>query len=195
MSGFAVDAKIATALCGFDKARLNELICRGVYMVAPATNKRSKRWFGLNDILSLFVFRQLFEWGVGAKAAGEMTRLISDKIASTPWASAIVIAVRGKAGRVAFTETEFEELEIGSIERGDFHVRVDLENLRAALLDRLAYFPLSYEQRAAAIVAIGDWDSRRTLFAKMQSLRVYCEALLAEVKADSPSRAVQSSLH
>lgn len=67
-----VRSAMAMRVVNLDRQKFNEAVANGQYPCAPSTVKGSARAFDSNDLLSLFFFARLTEFGLSASKAGKM---------------------------------------------------------------------------------------------------------------------------
>lgn len=67
-----VRSKIAMRVCSVDRQRFNEAVSAKHYECPPSTVSGSARIFGEDDLLTLFVFGRLLDFGILPRTAGRL---------------------------------------------------------------------------------------------------------------------------
>jgi hypothetical protein len=70
MSNLRIRAALACRLVNLDRVKFNEAVAAGAYPCAPITVKGSARLFDMDQLLGLFFFARLMEFGFSAGRAG-----------------------------------------------------------------------------------------------------------------------------
>lgn len=74
-----IRAQLACSIVGLDRLRFNDAVANGIYPCAPGTRAGSARVFSDDDLLPLFFFARLTDFGLSASRAGylacEMARI------------------------------------------------------------------------------------------------------------------------
>ena len=90
MSKLKVSSTFATEIADVDKLRFNEAVASGLYPCAPATKAGAVRYFDLNDIIVLTVYRHLLHEGTLPRSAGPMACGLLDLLRQFPEAERVV---------------------------------------------------------------------------------------------------------
>jgi hypothetical protein len=111
-----VRAALACRIVNLDRLKFNEAVSNGIYTCAPATRAGSARIFTEAELLPLFFFARLTEFGISASKAGhlacEMAAAASDTSAEP---ATRIIYVQGTSGRGFFVANKSRRPADGEI--------------------------------------------------------------------------------
>lgn len=65
-----IRAQLACSIVGLDRLRFNDAVASGIYPCAPGTRAGSARVFSEDELLPLFFFARLTDFGLSASRAG-----------------------------------------------------------------------------------------------------------------------------
>lgn len=97
-----LSTKIACRVARLDRQRFNELVAAGAYPCAPATIPGRARYFDPDDMVGLWIFRELMEEGYSPNVAGHIACEVSGAARKSPDAETITLARHYIAGDVGF---------------------------------------------------------------------------------------------
>lgn len=86
-STVCVRSTVACRIAGIDRDRFNEHVAAGRFPCAPRVRKGETRLFDATDLLLLFLFARLLEFGLNARKAGHLVGNMADLL-KTPEAAA-----------------------------------------------------------------------------------------------------------
>lgn len=84
-----LSTKYACRIVGLDRQRLNEFVALGAFPCAPPTIPGRARYFDPDDMISLWLFRQLMDDGFDAAHAGRIACRVAAAARDNPDARAI----------------------------------------------------------------------------------------------------------
>lgn len=118
---------VACRLASIDRDRFNEAIAAGNYPCAPRTDRGSTRVFDQNDLIALYYYGRLLNYGMTPRVAGYWACELFHAVKSRPDTDEVVLC---------FDKSELEHVMVSE----------DLEALeperRSELLHGSAYFPI-----------------------------------------------------
>lgn len=92
MAPFKVRSPLAMQITRADRQKFNEAVANGFYPCAPDTIRGSSRIFDENDLVSLFIFARLLEFGLPPRSAGSLACKFMEKSSNNPEEDRIVFA-------------------------------------------------------------------------------------------------------
>ena len=113
---FKVRATLACRIVNLDRVKFNDAVATGTYPCAPATRSGAARIFTEEDLLPLFFFARLTEFGIPAARAGQLSCEMADRARSDDAEPAErIIFVKGQGGSSFFTPNKVKVPATGEI--------------------------------------------------------------------------------